>query len=130
MGFRLKTSKDTMDNFEYLESRMKLQPFALSKIAIMLSLKEKENILEIEDEDQKGLELNRQTIMGDYDEIFKCAIESDLKRSLTDDEYFPKYAKKHLDRGAKLLRKKYDYNGNYEKLFKSLLEGNIGIWYI
>ncbi len=127
MGFRLKTSKKTMDNFEYLETKMRLQPFALSKIAIMLSLKEEESIEKIKDEDQKGLELNRQTIMGDYDEIFKCMIEKDLNRSLTDDEYFPEYTKKHLDRGAEILKKKYDYSGNYERLFKSLLEGGIGI---
>lgn len=127
MGFRLKTSKKTMDNFEYLETKMRLQPFALSKIAIMLSLKEKENIEYIEDEDQRGLELNRQTIMGDYDEIFKCLIENNLNKSLTDDEYFPQYAKKHLDRGAEILRKKYDYSGNYERLFKSLLEGGVGV---
>lgn len=127
MGFRLKTSKKTMDNFEYLETKMRLQPFALSKIAIMLSLKDDENIDNINDEDQRGLELNRQTIMGDYDEIFKCLIENNLKKSLTDDEYFPQYAKKHLDRGAEILRKQFDYNGNYERLFKSLLEGGIGI---
>lgn len=127
MGFRLKTSKNTMDNFLYLETRMKLQPFVLSKIAIMLSLKQEESIMNIEDEDQKGLELNRQTIMGEYDEIFKCLIEKDLKKSLTDDEYFPMYTKKHLDRGSEILRKKYDYNGNYERLFNSLIEGNVGI---
>lgn len=127
MGFRLKTSKKTMDNFEYLETKMRLQPFTLSKIAIMLSLKEKESIDKVKEEDQKGLELNRQTIMGEYDEIFKCLIEKDLKRSLTDDEYFPKYTKKHLDRGAEILRKRYDYSGNYERLFESLLKGGIGI---
>lgn len=127
MGFRLKTSKKTMENFEYLEVRTRLQPFILSKIAIMISLKETESIENEIDEDQKGLELNRQTIMGDYDEIFKCLIEKNLKRSLTDDEYFPVYSKKHLDRGAEILRKRYDYDGNYERLFNSLLKGGVGI---
>lgn len=127
MGFRLKTSKKTMDNFEYLEKRMNLQPFVLSKIAIALSLQEKESILELTEEDQKGLELNRQTIMGEYDEIFKCLIERNLNKTLTDDDYFPKYTKMHLDRGAEILKNKYDYNGNNEKLFKSLLEGVIEI---
>lgn len=127
MGFRLKTSKDTMENFEYLETKMRLQPFALSKLAIILSLKEEESIEDVEDEDQKGLELNRQTIIGDYDEIFKCLIEKDLNRSLTDDEYFPKYAKRHLDRGSKILKNKYDYNGNYENLFESLSNEDVSI---
>jgi len=93
MGFRLKTSKATMEAFEYLETRIRLQPFALSKIAIAISLKEEMSVEELPDHDQKGLELNRQTIMGNYDEIFKCLIEKKLGRSLTDDEYFPKYAK-------------------------------------
>lgn len=127
MGFRLKTSRKTMENFEYLETKMRLQPFALSKIAIMLSLKQKESIENIEDEDQRGLELNRQTIMGEYDDIFKCLIEKDLNKSLTDDEYFPQYTKKHLDRGAEILRRQFDYSGNYERLFKSLLGGDMNI---
>lgn len=127
MGFRLKTSKKTMENFEYLESRMKLQPFALSKISIILSIKAEESIERVEDEDQKGLDLNRQTIMGDYDELFRCLIEQDLNRSINDDEYFPIYSKKHLDRGSEILKNKYDYYGNYEKLFKSILEGEVSI---
>lgn len=127
MGFRLKTSKKTMENFEYLESRMKLQPFILSKIAIMLSLNEIDSIDNIKEEDQKGLELNRQTIMGDYDELFKCLIEKGLNRSLTDDEYFPMYTKKHLDRGSEILKKKYDYDGSIERLYKTLLKGGVGI---
>ena len=127
MGFRLKTSKDTMENFEYLEIKMRLQPFALSKIAIVLSLKEEESIENVEDEDQKGLELNRQTIIGEYDEIFKCLIEQNLNRSITDDEYYPKYAKRHLDRGSKILRNKFDYSGNYANLFDSLLNEDVSI---
>lgn len=127
MGFRLKTSKATMEAFEYLETRIRLQPFALSKIAIAISLKEEMSVEELPDHDQKGLELNRQTIMGNYDEIFKCLIEKKLGRSLTDDEYFPKYAKRHLDRGAQMLRNKYDYAGNQERLFESLLKDSVGI---
>ena len=127
MGFRLKTSKKTIENFEYLERRMKLQPFILSKIAIMLSIRHEESIDMVVDEDQKGLELNRQTIMGEYDEIFKCLMEKDLQRSLTDDEYFPLYAKKHLDRGAELLKNELEYSGSYERLFNTLLRGGVGI---
>lgn len=127
MGFRLKTSKKTMEHFEYLEGRMRLQPFILSKIAIMLSIKYEEDIDIVIDEDQKGLELNRQTIMGEYDEIFKCLMENDLQRTLTDDEYFPQYAKKHLDRGAELLKNEYEYSGSYDRLFKTLLSGGVSI---
>lgn len=123
MGFRLRTSRETKDIFEWLGARTNLKPFALSKLAIALSLKEEEPIEQYIEEDTEGLELNRQTIMGQYDTLFKCLMELKANKSLTDDEYFPDYTKNHLDRGAKLLEALYEYTGNFEKLFNSLLQG-------
>ena len=127
MGFRLKTSSNTKEIFDYLGTRTNLKPFALSKIAISLSLKEEEDVMNYKDDDINGLELNRQTITGQYDEVFKCLMESKAGRYLDDDEYFPVYTKKHLDRGAEILKRLYDYRGNFERLFNSLLKGNDGI---
>ena len=62
-------------------------------------MKEDEDVENYTDEDMNGLELNRQTITGQYDEVFKCLMEIKAGRSLNDDEYFPEYTKKHLDRG-------------------------------
>lgn len=123
MGYRLKTSEKTKLIFEGLGTRTNLKPFALSKLAIALSLKEEEPIDNYEFEDTEGLELNRQTIMGQYDSLFKCLMEQKAEKRLSDDEYFPEHAKKHLDRGAKLLMNLYEYKGNFEKLFNSLLKG-------
>lgn len=123
MGYRLKTSEKTMEIFEYLESKTRLQPFILSKMAIALSLEKEDDIDSVPDEDTKGLELNRQTIMGEFDDLFKALIEQNLNKSLTDDEYYPKYAKKHLDRGAEMLKNNFDYNGNFRGLFEALLKG-------
>lgn len=123
MGYRLKTSKRTEEIFEWLGNRTYLKPFALSKLAIMLSIKSDDPIEEFEIEDANGLELNRQTIMAQYDVLFKCLMEQKAKKHLTDDEFFPEYTKKHLDRGAILLKNLYDYKGNFEKFFNSLLNG-------
>lgn len=123
MGYRLKTSKETKDIFESLGAKTNLKPFALSKLAIALSLKADEPIETYEATDTEGLELNRQTIMAQYDALFKCLMEQKAGRYLTDDEYFPDYTKKHLDRGARLLENLYEYKGNFEKLFNSLLKG-------
>lgn len=43
--------------------------------------------------DTDGLELNRQTIMAQYDSLFKCLMEQNVGKHLTDDEYFPYYTK-------------------------------------
>lgn len=111
MNFKLKTSKETMKIFTDLGNSLHLQPYILSKIAIALSLKYNENLGEKDFlTDNEGIELNRQTITGEYDELFKALIISNNNEKLDDDQYFPKYIKAHLDRGAKILYSQYRYN--------------------
>ena len=123
MGFRLKTSKKTKEIFEEVGKSSNLKPFALSKIAVALSLKEKNNIDEYKNDDANGLELQRSTVTGEYDAIFKALIEVNLSRNITDDEYYPYYMKLHMDRGAELLLNQYKYSGgNLEKFLNNALK--------
>ncbi|WP_436514179.1 DndE family protein [Clostridium thermobutyricum] len=120
MGFRLKTSKQTKEIFEELSRSTNLKPFALCKISIALSLNSEESIDTFES-DQNGLELQRATVTGEFDTIYKCLMEAYSEVSLSDDDYFPNYTKKHIDRGAKLLQSKYKYSGgNLEKFLTKL----------
>ncbi len=126
MVFKLKTSKETMKYFEEIGGNIHLQPFALCKIALALSLRE--NIPLAADDfksNTDGLELNRQTITGEYDELFKALIISYNGKALTDEEYFPKYLKAHIDRGAKKLISEYRYSNN--NLYQHLLELEKGV---
>ena len=68
MIFKLRTSKQTMEIFSELGNSIHLQPFALAKIAIALSVRD-ETALSKNDfnTDNEGIELNRQTITGEYD---------------------------------------------------------------
>ena len=65
--------------------------------------------------DTDGLELNRQTITGEYDDYFKVLIEQAEGRHLSNEEYFPKYMKAHIDRGAILLESRYKHAGDLDK---------------
>ena len=60
--------------------------------------------------DNLGRELNRQTITGDADSLYKCLMELQENRHLSDEEYFPTYVKAHLDRGARLLEQEKKYS--------------------
>lgn len=123
MGFRLKTSKKTKEIFEEVGKSTNLKPFALSKIAVSLSLKEEASIDDYENNDTNGLELQRATVTGDFDSIFKALIEVKLGRNINDDEYYPYYMKLHMDRGADLLANQYKYSGgNLEKFLKNALK--------
>ena len=132
MGFRLKTSKKTKEIFEEVGKSTNLKPFALSKIAVALSLKDKISIDEYKNDDTNGLELQRATVTGEFDSIFKALIEVNLNRNITDDEYYPYYMKLHMDRGAELLSNQYKYSGgNLEKFLKNALEkGDANLWFI
>lgn len=127
MGFRLKTSKQTKEYFDKLCASSSLKPFALCKIAIALSLNEKAPITEYPSDDMSGMELQRATVTGEHDIVYKALLEMNLGRHLTDDDYFPKYMKLHIDRGTEILYKKYQYaGGSLEKFITLVLkEGDV-----
>lgn len=106
-----------MDIFASIGNMQGLQPFALSKIAIALSLRK--GSLELGDfkTNTEGLELNRQTIFGEYDVLFKSLVAMSIGEELLDEDFFPRYTKAHLDRGAKLLSNEVRYGMTfYENL--------------
>lgn len=127
MGFRLKTSLETKEIFEELGSRMNLKPFALSKLAISMSLTNNEPIENYNSLDNNGLELNRQTITAQYDLLFKTLIEQHAGKHLTDDEYFPTHAKLHIDRGAVMLKNRYNYSSNMEHFINQIVNQDSNI---
>lgn len=114
MVFKIKTSRKTMELFDEITSSTNYAPFILSKLAISMSLKSK---TPLNDEDFKtdsfGLELNRQTITGEYDLLFKSMIEVFEGRHISDDDYFQKYLKAHLDRGARLIHSEFKYSPDF-----------------
>ena len=114
MQFKIKTSKNTMTVFEEMAASEHLQPFILAKLSIAESLKSNEPLTKEDFKtDNNGLELNRQTITGEYDVLFKALITKFENRHLDDDEYFVKYLKAHLDRGARLIYAEFRYGKTF-----------------
>jgi DNA sulfur modification protein DndE len=100
--------------FEEIAASTNYAPFILSKLAISMSLKSKTPLNENDFKlDSFGLELNRQTITGEWDELYKSLIEMAEGQHLSDDDYFQKYLKAHLDRGAKMLYGEFKYNSDF-----------------
>lgn len=110
MAFKLKTSQRTEEIFNRIEASEKLPWPTLMRLALSLSIRQGP-LMEIElFSDSLGRELNRQTITGDADSIYKCLIELQEERHIPDEEYFPTYVKGHLDRGAWLLDQEKKYS--------------------
>lgn len=125
MQFRLRTSQKTQDIFEAIYQREYLQPFALSKISISLALRNRYNSAEDDiSYDANGLDLNRQTITGDNDLLFKALIEVNEARHIPEEEYFPDVVKKYIDYGATLLEQEYKYS---REIYSHLVNLDAGI---
>lgn len=114
MVFKIKTAKKTMEIFEEITASTNYAPFILAKLAISMSIKSGKPLTEGNlKTDNFGLELNRQTITGEWDELYKCLIEMFEGRHIGDDEYFQKYLKAHLDRGARMIYSEFKYNNDF-----------------
>ncbi|BDF69812.1 hypothetical protein CE91St41_07930 [Oscillospiraceae bacterium] len=126
MIFKLKVSKETEAIFKALDQRANLKPYTLVKHAIAWSVREETPLTKRDfSTDAQGLELNRQTITGSYDAYFKAIIEQYEQRQLTEDEYFPRYVKAHIDRGAKVLNAMFNHAGSLDRyILRSLGVGD------
>lgn len=103
-----------MQIFEEIAASTNYAPFVLSKLSIATSLKSRISMEESDyATDSFGLELNRQTITGEWDELYKSLIEMFEGNHINDDEYTKKHLKAHLDRGARMLYSEFKYNKDF-----------------
>ena len=113
MAFKLKTSKKTADIIDRLEVSANMPCFTLVKLAMALSLNTGRPLTEDEFQTNTlGRELNRQTITGDADTVYKCLMEMLANKHLTDDDFFPGHVKAHIDRGMPILDQEARYSGD------------------
>lgn len=120
MQFRLRTSRKTAETLKELQSATGLTPNILARYAVCMSLRHDVDVPPLV-KDITGLEINRSTLTGQYDFVFKALITQHAKRPITDEEYFPTLFNAHLERGVRFLKNEYSYHGNYEKMITNLL---------
>ena len=114
MAFKLKTSKKSEEIFSRIEASENLPFYVTVKLAMAMSLRSEKPL---DDNDFNtntlGRELNRQTITGDADALYKCLMEIYSNKHLTDEEFFPGYVKAHIDRGALILDREQKYGEDF-----------------
>lgn len=114
MAFKLRTSKRTDEIFRRMEASENLPCYTLVKLAIALSLRQAAPLQENDFKTNTlGRELDRQTITGDVDVLYKCVMQLYAGSHLSDEQFFPDHVKAHIDRGAVLLEQERRYGGNF-----------------
>ncbi|MDO3408388.1 DNA sulfur modification protein DndE [Saccharibacillus sp. CPCC 101409] len=124
MNFTLRTSKYAKDNLTQLSSATSITPNILIRYAVSLSLRN--SVLDgqvepVTKDFTDGLVLNRNTVTGEYDYVFKALITQVAGKELTDEEYFPGYFNAHLERGIRSLAAEYKSAGNSERFIRALI---------
>ena len=102
MSTRLKLSKEISAYLDNLSNKLGLRRNIICRLAIGRSLVEKEGVIEFEHEDSLGYELNRTTVAGNHDALFRALITQHEGRKLNDFEYFSHYLRNHIERGVGL----------------------------
>lgn len=118
---RLFTSKKTEEILKDLQSKTNLRPNILSRMAINLSLQQNIQVPKKEYDDN-GFEFRKETLMGNYEILFKALISQKAGKQLSEQEFFPEYTKLHIENGITLLKSEYELGGNYEKFILNLMK--------
>lgn len=114
MAFKLKTSKKSEEIFSRIEASENLPFYVTVKLAMAMSMRSEQPLKEKDfHTNTLGRELNRQTITGDADALYKCLMELYANKHLSDEEFFPAYVKAHIDRGAALLDREQKYGEDF-----------------
>lgn len=124
MNFTLRTSKYTKEILTQLQASTGVTPNILIRYAVSLSLRNGDSgeiVDPVTKDFSDGLVLNRNTVTGEYDYVFKALITQATGRKLTDEEYFPGYFNAHLERGIRSLAAEYKSAGNFERFIRALL---------
>lgn len=107
MSTRLKLSKEISEQLDFLSRKLGLRRNIVCRLAVGRSLAEKESVKNNEHSDSLGFELNRTTITGIHDDLFRALINQHEKNRVNDFEFFSKYIRNHIERGITFLYREY-----------------------
>lgn len=112
MKYKMNTSKEAERILKNIRSSFGMTPNIYCRYGIMLSLKSNEQLnMEY---DSKGIEFQRFTLTGEYDLLFRELIKQKEEKYISDEDYYTKYLKAHLERGLRLLENEIQLNGSFD----------------
>ena len=97
---RLRLSEESTRNFKLLKTKTGLTPNILSRIAFCYSINDETPVNPAE-YDSEGQELNRYTLLGEYDQIYSSLLKEKLiTEGLDPNKDFYDHLRAHINRGS------------------------------
>ena len=84
------------------------------------NLRSQLNHIDIKEKD--GVDYLRLTIFGQNEDLFKLLIENDVRREISDDEFFPTLTSFYIERGVAEMYSEYRYVNDRNKFLLKLIE--------
>lgn len=121
MNYRLKLTEQTHHYFKEIHNSTHITPNILARFAIGISLKNSDKPNSIKNKPISSFEINRATLTGEHDELFKMMILQHANQKIEEEEYFPNYFNAHVTRGAEELYKIFQRSRSTNQFFRELL---------
>ncbi len=107
MANKLKISTERSKQLEFLSTRLGLRRNIICRLAIGRSLIEPSSVSGYKSKDSSGTEFNRYTLTGDLDDVYKALVIQHEKKRMSDEDFFAKYLRNHIERGIEILYEEY-----------------------
>ncbi|KDN57097.1 DndE family protein [Exiguobacterium sp. AB2] len=121
MNYRLKLTEQTHLYLKEISNSTHITPNILARFAIGISLKNKQAPSSIKGLTISNFEINRATLTGEHDEMFKMMILQHANKHIEEDQYFPDYFNAHITRGAEELYQIFQFSRSTNQFLRELL---------
>src|SRR5438067_7216594 len=119
---KFRTSKDAEDALRGLHKRLGLPFNLLCRLAWSRSLREAAQP-DVDHLEITGKEFNRYSLTGEYDGLMKALTVEHAGSKLSDEDFFGRFFKVHVDRGLVLLEKELATSNSADEAWSHLLRG-------
>ncbi len=130
MNLRLKTNLDTEEKLNSLQNWLHLSSkAAVMRLGMSFFIKDSDGAIDVneimrayENKEKNGADYLRLTIFGQDEQIYKLLIENQLKREITDEEFFPALTGYYIEKGVSALFAEYRYLNDKNKFLLRLID--------
>ncbi len=106
MADKLKLSKDSSEQLNFLSIRLNLKRNLICRMAFCVSLNLREPVSDSIGTDTEGYEFNKSTIIGPDETLFK-ALSAYVQKEPSGSDFFNITVRNHIERGLEKMYKDY-----------------------